>query len=117
MHCGWHLLFFDGVAIAKVNSIPQDFWTLATELATKCERHTEVKEEVKELLRLVDRHIMPLLEDFRLQTSKTFRFWDMFLTAIEIMLQNIRSEREGLWTAHLISVLAIYASISFHHKQ
>jgi hypothetical protein len=100
-----------------VNSIPQDFWTLTTELATKCERHTEVKEEVKELLRLVDRHIMPLLEDFRLQTSKTFRFWDMFLTAIEIMLQNIRSEREGLWTAHLISVSAIYASISFHHKQ
>ena len=34
------------------------------ELATKFERQTEVKEEVKELLRLVDRHIMPLLEDF-----------------------------------------------------
>jgi hypothetical protein len=28
----------------------------------------------------------------------------MFLTAIEIMLQNIRSEREGLCTAHFISV-------------
>jgi hypothetical protein len=35
------------------------------ELATKFERQTEVKEEVKELLRLVDRHIMPLLEDLR----------------------------------------------------
>jgi hypothetical protein len=48
-----------------VNSITQDFWTLAMELSTKFERYTEVKGEVTELLRLVDRHILPLLEDFR----------------------------------------------------
>ena len=31
----------------------------------------------------------------------------MFLNAIEIMLQNIRSERDGLWKLHLSSVSAM----------
>jgi hypothetical protein len=31
----------------------------------------------------------------------------MFLNAIEIMLQNIRSEREGIWKLHLSSVSAM----------
>ena len=41
----------------------------------------------------------------------------MFLTAIEIMLQNIRSEREGLWTAHLISVSAMLPCPFTTHRE
>jgi hypothetical protein len=39
------------------------------------------------------------LEEFRqwgCGASPTFKYWDMFLRAVEIMLQNVRSEREGI---------------------
>ena len=38
--------------------------------------------------------MLPLMDDFRkwgCSESPTFKFWDMFLNAIEILLQNIRS--------------------------
>ena len=34
----------------------------------------------------------------------TFRLWDMFLLAASIMLQNIRAERNGIWSMYLSSV-------------
>ena len=54
--------------------------------------------------------MLPLMDDFRkwgCSESPTFKFWDMFLNAIEILLQNIRSERDGLWKLHLSSVSAM----------
>jgi hypothetical protein len=43
--------------------------------------------------------LAPHLEEFRqwgCGASPTFKYWDMFLRAVEIMLQNVRSEREGI---------------------
>jgi hypothetical protein len=34
-------------------------------------------------------------------TSATFRYLDIFLHDVDLMLQNIRSERDGLWSLHL----------------
>jgi hypothetical protein len=33
----------------------------------------------------------------------TFKYWDMFLVAVQIMLSNVRAERGGDWSAHLMS--------------
>jgi hypothetical protein len=30
--------------------------------------------------------------------SPTFKYWDMFLVAVQIMLSNVRAEREGDWS-------------------
>ena len=54
--------------------------------------------------------MLPLFEEFRIHSCKlspTFAFWDMFLRAVEILLQNIRAERNGLWLLHLKMVAAM----------
>ena len=33
----------------------------------------------------------------------SFKYWDMFLVAVQIMLSNVRADREGNWSAHLMS--------------
>jgi hypothetical protein len=66
------------------------------------------KATLTELKRLFTTHILPLILQFRKwghrESPATFRYWDLFLNAAEIMLQNIRAEREGLWSLHLQSV-------------
>jgi hypothetical protein len=42
-----------------------------------------------------------LFEDH--DASPTFKYWDMFLVAVQIMLSNVRAEREGYWSAHMMS--------------
>ena len=48
--------------------------------------------------------------DISSQASPTFKFWDMFLHAVEVMLINIRAEGDGGWQLHLQSV----SSMLFH---
>ena len=48
--------------------------------------------------------------DISSQASPTFKFWDMFLHAAEVMLINIRTEGDGGWQLHLQSV----SSMLFH---
>ena len=64
-------------------------------------------EDIAVLNSLFEAHLAPLMKDFRewgCAVSPTFRFWDMFLLAASIMLQNIRAERNGIWSMHLSSV-------------
>jgi hypothetical protein len=42
------------------------------------------------------------IEDKKQDKPPTFKYWDMFLVAIQIMLSNVRAEREGYWSAHLM---------------
>jgi hypothetical protein len=35
--------------------------------------------------------------------SPAFKYWDMFLVAVQIILSNVRAERESDWSAHLMS--------------
>ncbi|CAG2209484.1 unnamed protein product [Mytilus edulis] len=67
-------------------------------------------EDIEEFFNVFEEHILPLFEEFRTHycsISPTFAFWDMFLRAVEILLQNIRAERDGLWLLHLKSVSAM----------
>lgn len=93
-----------------LNAVPDEFWTTVSDLTSSFERNTEVQEKVCDLVCMVERHLLPLLNDFRhwgCQESKTFQYWDMFLTSVEILLCNIRSERDGNWDTHLQSVSAM----------
>ena len=50
------------------------------------------------------------LEKFRkfgYTTSPTFKYWDLFLKATEILILNIRSERQGSWNMQLSSIASM----------
>jgi hypothetical protein len=54
--------------------------------------------------------LAPPLEEFRqwgCGASPTFKYWDMFLRAVEIMLQNVRSKRKRIWKMHLTSTASM----------
>ncbi|CAG2226443.1 unnamed protein product [Mytilus edulis] len=70
-------------------------------------------EDIEEFFNVFEEHILPLFEEFRTHycsISPTFAFGDMFLLAVEILLQNIRGEQDGLWLLHLKSVSAMLPS-------
>ena len=55
---------------------------------------------------LFEDHVQPLIGKLRkwgCDASPTFKYWDIFLVAVQIMLSNVPAEREGDWLAHLMS--------------
>jgi hypothetical protein len=57
---------------------------------------------------LFEDNVQPLICKFRqwgCDASPTFKYWDMFLVAVQIMLSNVRAERERDWSAHLMSTI------------
>ncbi|CAC5425161.1 unnamed protein product [Mytilus coruscus] len=54
--------------------------------------------------------LMQRLEDFKqweCQPSPTFKYWDMILRAVEIMIQNVRAERQGSLDMHLTLIASV----------
>jgi hypothetical protein len=48
--------------------------------------------------------MQPLRKTFRecgCAASPTLQYWDMFLSAVKIMLTNVRTDRDGKWSMHL----------------
>ena len=77
-----------------------------TQLALKAKNKRLVLNAVGELERLVEQHLTPLLKEFMewgCNESPTFQYWKSFLDAVEILLKNIKTEREGNWPLHLHS--------------
>lgn len=63
--------------------------------------------DLSKLSILFREQLSPLLtafSEFCCKSSPTFRFWEMFLRAVEIILMNVRAERDGNWLLHLQSV-------------
>ena len=93
----------------QIETIPQDVWFMLAKCKSSFTEESKAdKATLTELKRLFTTHILPLILQFRKwghrESPATFRYWDLFLNAAEIMLQNIRAEREGLWSLHLQSV-------------
>ena len=92
----------------RIDNIPQEFWSQLKVCHNAFDDESKDKKSL--FLALEDlyvSHLVPLLHEFRLwgqSESPTFQYWFMFLDAVEIMLQNIRAERAGLWSLHLQSV-------------
>ena len=103
----WLSAFFRWCKANKIfENIPEDVWTCFSKFALDFKTMTDINTAFDEVISLFNLHIMPLIEDFQNwgnQSSPTFKYWNMFLGAIEVLLQNIRSERDGLWSVHLSS--------------
>ncbi|CAC5408181.1 unnamed protein product [Mytilus coruscus] len=102
----WFVSFFrwceenDGI-----DAIPKDVWVMLSKCQAKFSDESEsYKDALNELTIMYITHVLPLTVRFRnwgYLESSTFKYWDMFLNAVEVMLQNIRAERESLWSLHL----------------
>lgn len=56
------------------------------------------------LVALFECHIQPLMEAFGewgCAASPTLQYWDMFLSVVEIMFTNVRTDRDGKRSMHL----------------
>ncbi|CAC5420158.1 unnamed protein product [Mytilus coruscus] len=89
------------------DQIPSAFWNVLLEFHTSICDQTDQASDIKTRLeKLFEDHVQPLIGMFKEwghDTSPTFKYWDMFLVAVQIMLSNVRAEREGNWSAHLMS--------------
>jgi hypothetical protein len=90
-----------------IDQIPSAFWNALFEFHRGiCDQTIETSVLLTKVEELFEDHAQPLIRKFRkwgCDASPTFKYWDMFLVAVQIMLSNVRAEREGDWSAHLMS--------------
>jgi hypothetical protein len=71
-----------------------------------CDLTIETSVLLTKVEELFEDHVQPLIGKLRkwgCDASPTFKYWDILLVAVQIMLSNVRAEREGDWSAHLMS--------------
>ena len=90
----------------RTKSIPECVWEQMSKVQQKFqnEDNETLKCSVKELEDVVARYMLPLLSQFQAwgsAQSPTFSFWSHFCNVTQILLHNIRAEREDKWDLHL----------------
>ena len=84
-----------------IDQTPSAFWNALFEFHRNiCDQTIETSVLLIKVEELFEDHVQPLICKFRqwgCDASPTFKYWDMFLVAIQIM------ERERDWSAHLMS--------------
>ena len=68
-----------------------------------CDQTIETSVLLTKVEELLEYHVQPLIGQIRkwgCDTSPTFKYWDMFLVAVQIMLSNVREYRDK----HSISI-------------
>ena len=90
-----------------IDQIPSAFWNVLFEFHRSiCDQTIETSVLLTKVEELFEDHVQHLIGKFRkwgCDASPTFKYWDMFLVAVQIMLSNIRAERECDWSVHLMS--------------
>ena len=90
-----------------IDQTPSAFWNALFEFHRNiCDQTIETSVLLIKVEELFEDHVQPLICTFRqwgCDASPTFKYWDMFLVAVQIMLSNVRVERERDWSAHLMS--------------
>ena len=90
-----------------IDQTPSAFWNALFEFHRNiCDKTIETSVLLIKVEELFEDHVQPLICKFRkwgCDASPTFKYWDMFLVAVQIMLSNVRAERERDLSAHLMS--------------
>ena len=90
-----------------IAQIPSAFWNALLEFhRCICDQTIGTSVLLTKVEKLFEDHVQPLISKLRkwgCDASPTFKYLDMFLVAVQIMLSNVRAEREGDWSAHLMS--------------
>jgi hypothetical protein len=91
----------DGVA-----NVDERFWQELADTHAAFSNHNNAV-DLSKLSILFREQLSPLFtafSEFCCKSSPMFRFCEMFLRAVEIILMNVRTERDGNWLLHLQSV-------------
>jgi hypothetical protein len=95
-----------------LEKIPNSFWRAlydAQRVLSSGEQSSSLN-AVEELEALTLKYVQPLMMEFKRwgsDTFPTFKYWIMLIDAIQIMLLNIRSERDGDWELHLKTTVSM----------
>ena len=85
-----------------IDQIPSAFWNALFEFHRGiCDQTIETSVLLTKVEELFEDQVQPLIGKLRkwgCDAPPTFKYWDMFLVAIQIMLSNVRAEREGDWS-------------------
>jgi hypothetical protein len=76
-----------------IDQIPSAFWNVLFEFHRSiCDETIETSVLLTKVEELFEGHVQPLIGKFRkwgYDTSPTFKYWDMFLVAVQIMLSIV----------------------------
>jgi hypothetical protein len=91
-----------------IDQTPSAFWNALFEFHRNiCDQTIETSVLLTKVEELFEDHVQPLIGKFRkwgCDASSTFKYWDMFLVAVQIMLSNV--EQNGrvigrhIWCLH-----------------
>ena len=86
--------------------VPREVWKqlMDAHAAVKSGDDKLARDAMNQLDDTVEHLLLPLFEDFQAQAchkSPTFHYWKKLLDCVNILLMNIRAEREGDWARHL----------------
>ena len=103
----FHAFFQWGSNEDGVANVDERFWQELADTHAAFNNHNNAV-DLSKLSILFREQLSPLFTAFRefyCKYSPTFRFWEMFLRAVEIILMNFMAERDGNWLLHLESCL------------
>ena len=93
------------------NGIPPKFWKSLAKAQTSFDKDKgSCLVMVKKVEDLLLQHVLSLFKEFKKwgeTQSSTFAYWVMLLDAVQLMLLNIRSERQSNWTLHMHTVASM----------
>ena len=93
----------------KKQKLPDELWEHLSATKDLFYSGSMPQSAVIELQNLVEKHVQPLMAEFRAELSEkspTFQLWDSLIEALHNLLLNLRAEREGDWPLHLHSFLS-----------
>ncbi|CAC5392868.1 unnamed protein product [Mytilus coruscus] len=106
----WICSFFVWIRQQKCLEIPESIFAGLTECHESFTSNGRTFDMLQSLEKALNDDLGSKMNEFREwggHVSPTFRYWDMLLQALEIMLINIRAERNGLWSLHLHSIFSM----------
>ncbi|CAC5394837.1 unnamed protein product [Mytilus coruscus] len=106
----WICSFFVWIRQQKCLEIPESIFAGLTECHESFTSNGRAFEMHQSLEKALNDDLGSKMNEFREwggHVSPIFRYWDILLQALEIMLINIRAERNGLWSLHLHSIFSM----------
>ena len=95
----------------NINGIPPKFWKSLAKAQTSFDKDQgSCLVMVKNVEDLLLQHVLSLLKQFKKwgeTQSPPFAYWVMLLDAVQLMLINIRSERQANWTLQMHTVASM----------
>ena len=93
----------------RLNCVPKHVLDMIADIHAQFD-HPNNRQRVDDLVELFSDHIDSILSEFlnsACDKSPTFKLWFMLIQALQLILHNVKAEREGNWKLHLHTLAKI----------